>query len=639
MLDSRWHDYAVNTNLFLQFQDLTTTLAKINYQLDFTYGSFVDIKDERVTVSTLWKTTKPHIQRAGYQTDIYLRTLGTLHRSNIQAFQTFWDFIRESSLKNFASQLVTLLEDIRLEDVIKRNRPGTNEAFTIRTAYLKHYFTKQLTTSIRRGLLFDELFCMIYLTLRADSPDQPFSQAKDETRELLEKIKPLLYDSFSAKTTADIVHLVTKIVSRLSFAPKDMINTHFTFPILQWDEYFREQTLFDELTRTDDVANDDVAKMDPEKSDYDDETFSTWHHESEDPGRQQTFLQMDLDVGTKTNLSGGSARETESGDQAFASVAGMSRQSKQSDYSKRSALERQREQAAMKGHHTHYGIENVRATKIIKHAKQPTKADKLIYDAFVARIEPYKRKLIQTIEKVLEQKQTANRDNLRYGRLSKQLLPIVMEEHPRIFYKKNNDSSEFDAVFTLMVDCSASMYDKMDETKHGVVLFHEVLKALKIPHKILGFWEEASSGLSEEYPNYFHMIHSFSDSLYEQQGAKIMQLEPEDDNRDGYSLRVVVEKMLLRQEKHKLLLVFSDGEPSAQGYEQQGIMDTHRAVSDARKQGIDVVGMFLAKDEIAEQDDKMMQSIYGNERVMVPQVEKLPERFLPVLKKLILKTM
>ena len=66
-----------------------------------------------------------------------------------------------------------------------------------------------------------------------------------------------------------------------------------------------------------------------------------------------------------------------------------------------------------------------------------------------------------------------------------------MDNHPRVFYKKSHESKEIDAVFTLLVDCSASMFNKMDETKRGIVLFHEVLKQLRIPHSIVGFWEDA----------------------------------------------------------------------------------------------------------------------------------------------------
>src|SRR5699024_6197784 len=134
--------------------------------------------------------------------------------------------------------------------------------------------------------------------------------------------------------------------------------------------------------------------------------------------------------------------------------------------------------------------------------------------------------LAHTIEKILEHKKVSPRKNLHYGRLSKNLLPLVTEENPRLFYKKDQESPEFDAIFTLMVDCSASMHQKMDETKRGIVLFHEVLNQLKIPHAIIGFWEDVTTINDREQPNYFHMIHSFTDSFYENNGAKIMQLEP-----------------------------------------------------------------------------------------------------------------
>ncbi len=78
-----------------------------------------------------------------------------------------------------------------------------------------------------------------------------------------------------------------------------------------------------------------------------------------------------------------------------------------------------------------------------------------------------------------------------------------------------------------------------------------------------------------------------------QSGAEIMQLEPQEDNRDGLAIRVMTERMLTRSEKQKFLLVFSDGEPAALGYEQNGIVDTHEAVLLARKQGIEVMNIFF----------------------------------------------
>ncbi len=52
----------------------------------------------------------------------------------------------------------------------------------------------------------------------------------------------------------------------------------------------------------------------------------------------------------------------------------------------------------------------------------------------------------------------------------------MVDERPKPFYRKNAPSVNLDAVFGLLVDGSASMIDKLDETKQAVLLFHDVLK-------------------------------------------------------------------------------------------------------------------------------------------------------------------
>ena len=84
-------------------------------------------------------------------------------------------------------------------------------------------------------------------------------------------------------------------------------------------------------------------------------------------------------------------------------------------------------------------------------------------------------------------------------------------------------------------------------------------------------------------------------------GPEIMQLREEEDNRDGYIIRIVSEKLAKRPEKHKFLLVFTDGEPSALDYQQDGILDTHEAVKLARKSGMEVIGIFIEEGEAKKQ--------------------------------------
>lgn len=636
----RFHDSKVDTHLFLQLQDLTTVLSRDpNLNFEYSYGSYIDIAARNVTASTFWDQNDEDIKKAGYKTDVFLRTVGTFHYTAVQPIKAFFNgYLKESALPRFGSQLLTLFENIRLEELVKRHRPGTSHLFNVRNNYLKTYFTNQLTANVTRGYALDELFCLIFLSVQADQPDPRFPQANEEQVLQLDNLKGSLYSLFEAQTTKDIIRIVEQITNQLSNKYSDSINEYFVFPIAHINQYTRH-TLFDELTRTDPLANEDIQKVDKDKSEYIDETFSTWHRENKNEDRKQTFLQFDLEQGTKTDLLGGGTRETEEGDQAMASIQGASGESEQKDYSQLDTLEKKESKQAGHQSDSPYGDENKHAVAITKNATPPSPIEERNYDELVMDIDPIRRKLAKTIENTLEHKQNEPRQDLVMGRLSKNLLPLVLEDNPRIFYKKDHESNEIDAVFSLLIDCSASMHNKMDETKKGIALFHEVLNQLKIPHSIVGFWEDATHTKDNYQPNYFHTIHSFTDSFYEANGAKIMQLEPEEDNRDGFSIRVMTRELEKRRENNKFLLIFSDGEPAALDYEQNGIVDTHQAVLEARKKRIDVIGMFLANEEITESEDLTMKNIYGRERVMVPNVDALPEQFAPLLKKLILKSL
>ncbi len=633
----QWVDLSVDTHLYLQLQDLVTVLSgRPDFTFEYKAGSFIHLAEGTISGSQLWDSVDEAVKASGYKTDVFLRSIGTFYYTDIPALQDFHEAMTSSGFSGFASQLITLFEDLRLEEVIKRRRPGTKKDFAVRREVLRHYFSSQMKAGFSKNDTCSELFCLIFLTLQADQPDPVFPDAQQWQVERLEQLKPLLYESFEANSTADITRVAGQIVRQLESDDSDKMRDYFSFPVSSIED-FKENTLFDELTRTDPLANEDREDVNEEDSEYIDERFSTWHRENENQNRKQTFLQFELDAGTKTNIMGGGARETEDGDQAEGSIQGAAGKSDKNDYSAREALQKQEANHKDPSGENGYADDNQDAVAIDKEAAAPATADEQLYLEYANEIESAKRKLASTIEKTLEHKQHAPRENLVYGRLSKNLLPLVIDNSQHIFYKKTEESKEIDAAFTLLVDCSASMHNKMEETKRGIVLFHEVLRQLKIPHAITGFWEDANEVKSHYQPNFFHRIHSFTDSFYENAGPKIMQLEPEEDNRDGFSIRIMTDELAKRREKNKFLLVFSDGEPAAAGYDQNGIVDTNVAVTEARKKGIEVLGMYIAEGEISEHEDMTMQNIYGRERLMIPSAAELPELFAPVLKKLLLR--
>ena len=68
-------------------------------------------------------------------------------------------------------------------------------------------------------------------------------------------------------------------------------------------------------------------------------------------------------------------------------------------------------------------------------------------------------------------------------------------------------------------------------------------------------------------------------------------------NKDGYSIRVASKELLARSEKNKMLIVLSDGLPSAYpGGRSQGINAVREAVKEARKAGIKVIAIYIEKE-------------------------------------------
>ena len=633
-----FNDAKVDTALFLQLQDLASVVSGIpGLGFEYNYGMLVDVKKRKVAASHHWDNVRKEEKEAGLKTDVFLRAIGTIKYSDLQAMQEYKEMIEETSLPYFAANLFTVIEDMRLEEMIKKERPGTRKLFNKRRRHYRHYFETQLGTNATKGYSLDELFCLIFLSLQSDVPDPVFPKATRGQLEQLDRLKPLLYEAFEARGTSDAARIAGRVLWLLEDKYEDQLNQYFIYPVAGPADACLH-SLFDELTRNPELGNDDREDIDEQGQEIIDETFSTWHRENKNSGQNQTFLQFELEHGTRTKMAGSGARESDEADQAMAMVQGSQGISKRKDYSKLESLEKKDDSKGSQSQ-APYGERNKDAAKIVKKAGRPSEGDKNLYQEFKKGIDAEKRRLANTIQKALEHKRNAKRRNLLFGRLSKKLLPLVVDRSPRVFYKKDEPSMEIDAAFLLLVDCSASMHNKMDETKKGIILFHEVLTYLGIPHSIIGFWEDANDARDGYQPNYFHIIHDFHESVLPAAGPEIMQLEPQEDNRDGFSIRVAAEMLERRREKNRFLLVFSDGEPAAYQYESNGIVDTHEAVLETRKKGMEVIGLFLADGSIGESEEQTMSNIYGREHVIVPSVSDLPDYFAPLLKKMILKSL
>lgn len=621
----------IDSFLHMQLIDLARTLSKEPLMdVEFSYHSYLDKETPTIHVSHFWNLYPKDVQFQGLKSDIYLRSYGNYHFTDLERLQSAASKLSKRMNGKFLIHVLLFAEDHRIEKLCLKQRPGTVHSFDIRKQIYQTHYHRQFKKHVERKKWLDAFFCFMVLLA-----NQRFAHLPDFLKPFyLQMKKPLFLLEQADKTEQliPIVEQIEEIVKKHGF--QDMDSSY-----LSYDKSSASiSETFDELTRNNEAETNQSIELNEKKEESEEtkERLPGWHEETSSP--RESFLQYDIDRGTSTDLHGEAARKAETGDQVFGSVQTGSQKSRRNEYSIEQHLSNlDQPQPSGEDSCFPYGEINRSVEEKWVKPRSSTEQEHELYDEIKSHVQPFVNQLKQSFLKTIEHKNNAPRGDLHFGRLSKKLTRVITEKNPRIFYKKQEKSRELDAVFTLLVDCSASMFDKMEETKKAIILFHETLKHLRIPHGITGFWEDAASATENRQPNYFHEVISFRHSLLPQTGPQILQLEPEEDNRDGYAIRRMAEELMKRPEKQKFLIVFSDGEPAAFNYEDHGVLDTYEAVSNAKKQGIETLGMFISGGEITEKDRELMKSIYGHHQMVVPNASELVDYLIPVLRRLLYK--
>ncbi|HSU79579.1 MAG TPA: hypothetical protein VLK78_04125 [Candidatus Angelobacter sp.] len=611
----------------LALTDLSRTLAgNPDLIFDFSFHSSYRPGSATVIVSHYWTRLLDARKIDGMKSDVYLRAFGNLQWTHFVEVNQFWQLAEALPYPSFSKQVFSLLEDTRLEPLCIKKRPGMARAFASRTDLFQKRFRERFSYHKERKEWLDVLFCAIYLQIseRPITLPDPLAQLKPMIRHLAQLVK-------KPRSTHSIKTLTLQFVQALPPNFADMSADFFLMD--PWVDPEEVSTPFpgekNALIKDRDLNFEEETDAEGEN-----EKLPTWHTDQDQEG--DSFLQFDLDEGASSDLMGEGERQAESGDQAFASLQGETRNSEGNQFDELPTTESTPPPTPTFSKSSERSSDiNRKAEAIHIKPDRPTQDVINDYKEMVAQTVVSQKALRRSIQKLIEQKQQAPRNDLHVGRLGKKLLRVMLDDQPRLFYKKQAESRDLDVVFTLLVDCSASMHDKMHETKIGIALFHESLKSLGIPHAVTGFWEDALSADEDLQPNYFLDVIEWDTSLLPGQGAKAMQLQPEEDNRDGFAIREMVKKLSRRSEKHKILIVFTDGEPSAFNYQDQGIVDTHEAVLQARKLGIDIIGVLLSDAYTQDQEKETLTNIYGKTSLIAPTAAEIPAILTPLLRKLL----
>lgn len=247
------------------------------------------------------------------------------------------------------------------------------------------------------------------------------------------------------------------------------------------------------------------------------------------------------------------------------------------------------------------------------------------YDFIAPRLLTISRQLQRSITKELK-------EHRRGGKQTGLVMGRRLDTHAlcrgdgKVFYKNALPNEIPELAVGLLVDESGSMWcaDRATYARAAAIILHDFCEGLEIPVMVYGH----STGRG----SYGNMVEMYSYAEFEgfdrDDRYRLMDISARDSNRDGAALRYVAEKLSVRPEAVKLLILVSDGQPADMGYSGTAAEEDLRGI----KQEYQRKGVIFVAAAIGE-DKPSIQRIYGDSFLDITDLEKLPAKLTAVVKK------
>lgn len=190
------------------------------------------------------------------------------------------------------------------------------------------------------------------------------------------------------------------------------------------------------------------------------------------------------------------------------------------------------------------------------------------------------------------------------------------------FEKKQQDKIREKAVYVLLDNSGSMGYGRESKRWHACRALSIIEEGFKkhVPIKIVAFDAQGCTHVTHE------VIKGWEERYPENCSYNFLGLGRSGcGNKDGYSIRIATEELLARPEDDKLLIVMSDGTPSAYSMKANPEADVRCAVQEARNNGIRVVGIFFADNWKSTEEAKAFAAMYGQDFVCTEPTQITPE--------------
>ena len=173
----------------------------------------------------------------------------------------------------------------------------------------------------------------------------------------------------------------------------------------------------------------------------------------------------------------------------------------------------------------------------------------------------------------------------------------------------------------LVLDESSSMewLDRITHVRKTAIVLYDVCTGLKIPIMIYGHTTRNRDVMLYSYAEF--------DSVDHQDKYRLMDISARNSNRDGAALRFAAERLAKRPETWKLLILMSDGQPSAYGYYGSAAEEDLRSIKkEFEKQGVHIFSAAIGDDK------ENIQRIYGDGFLDITRLDDLPKNLSVLIK-------
>lgn len=195
----------------------------------------------------------------------------------------------------------------------------------------------------------------------------------------------------------------------------------------------------------------------------------------------------------------------------------------------------------------------------------------------------------------------------------------------KVFYKNALPNEAPRLSVGLLLDESGSMScgDRSTYARAAAIILYDFCQSLNIPIMIYGH----TTGYGADVDLYSY---AEFDAIDRDDKFRLMDISARGCNRDGAALRYVAEQLSRRTEDVRILMLVSDGQPSAYGYDGTAAEEDLRGIrQEYRRKGLLFVAAGIGDDK------EVLERIYGDSYLDITDLNQMPAKLTAVIKRFI----